>query len=276
MPDGFRVLVIGAGLHGIGIAVNLKQAGIPFTVVETQRRVGGVWHENHYPGAGVDTPSHLYSFSFSPYDWTQYFAMRDELYVYFEHVADRFDLRSADPIRDPTVEAATYDAEAHRAGRSTSARPDGSTETLRANVVICGRRDLQPGEAARRFPARARSRASAATPRSGRTTSTSPASASPSSATAPAPCSSARRSRTGWIRSPSSSGRRSGPPRSSSSARSIPDPVRYLLTEVPLYRGWYRTRLGWTLNDRIYESLHKDPSWEHPERSLNATNDAAP
>ena len=32
-------------------------------------------------------------------------------------------------------------------------------------------------------------------------------------------------------------------------------------------------RLGWTYNDRVYDSLHKDPNWAHPERSLNAIND---
>ena len=31
----------------------------------------------------------------------------------------------------------------------------------------------------------------------------------------------------------------------------VPDPVRMLLREVPLYRAWYRVRLGWTFNDRI-------------------------
>ena len=56
--------------------------------------------------------------------------------------------------------------------------------------------------------------------------------------------------------------------------QTIPEPVRYLLTSVPIYRGWYRTRLGWIWNDRIYDSLHKDPAWKHPDRSLNATNEA--
>ena len=54
----------------------------------------------------------------------------------------------------------------------------------------------------------------------------------------------------------------------------VPDSIRMLLREVPLYRAWYRARLAWTFNDRIFRSLHKDPGWEHPERSLNKTNDA--
>ena len=53
----------------------------------------------------------------------------------------------------------------------------------------------------------------------------------------------------------------------------MPEPLRFLLREVPLYQSWYRMRLVWTFNDRIHPALQKDPDWEHPERSLNAIND---
>lgn len=63
-PEGFKVAVIGAGASGLCAAVNLKAAGVPFEVFERRETVGGVWQDNRYPGAGVDTPNHLYSFSF--------------------------------------------------------------------------------------------------------------------------------------------------------------------------------------------------------------------
>ena len=53
----------------------------------------------------------------------------------------------------------------------------------------------------------------------------------------------------------------------------VPESVRFLLKEVPLYQSWYRMRLGWTFNDKVHRALQKDPAWEHPERSLNAVND---
>jgi 4-hydroxyacetophenone monooxygenase len=56
--------------------------------------------------------------------------------------------------------------------------------------------------------------------------------------------------------------------------KEVPDSVRFLLREVPMYQSWYRVRLGWTFNDRIYPSLQKDPTWEHPERSMNAINES--
>jgi 4-hydroxyacetophenone monooxygenase len=66
VPDGFAVLIIGAGVSGLCAAIRLQQAGIPFTILEKNATVGGIWRDNRYPGAGVDTPNHLYSYSFAP------------------------------------------------------------------------------------------------------------------------------------------------------------------------------------------------------------------
>ena len=61
----------------------------------------------------------------------------------------------------------------------------------------------------------------------------------------------------------------------------VPEPLRCLLREVPLYRSWYRVRLAWTFNDRIHPALQKDPNWDHPERlaerrSTTATASTSP
>ena len=39
----------------------------------------------------------------------------------------------------------------------------------------------------------------------------------------------------------------------------VPEALRFLLREVPLYRVWYRLRLGWTFGDRLHSALQKDP-----------------
>src|SRR3989441_3997182 len=127
VPDGFAVLIIGAGVSGLCAAIRLQQAGIPFTILEKNATVGGIWRANRYPGAGVDTPNHLYSDSFAPYDWSMYFALRHELHAYLEHVTEQFKLRPF--IRFNTeVESLTYDAD--RQGWSVSVKgPDGAGET---------------------------------------------------------------------------------------------------------------------------------------------------
>ncbi len=62
---GFRAVIIGAGLSGLCMAIKLREAGIPFTIIEKNPTVGGTWYENTYPGCGVDTPNHFFSYSFA-------------------------------------------------------------------------------------------------------------------------------------------------------------------------------------------------------------------
>src|SRR5204863_4493458 len=60
----FSVVVIGAGAGGLGAAVQLQRAEIPYVVLEKNSGVGGTWYENRYPGARVDSPSRLYTHIF--------------------------------------------------------------------------------------------------------------------------------------------------------------------------------------------------------------------
>src|SRR5215212_8411749 len=59
----FQVVIIGAGIAGLGMAIRLKEMGIPFTILEKNATVGGTWLENQYPGCAVDTPNHFFSYS---------------------------------------------------------------------------------------------------------------------------------------------------------------------------------------------------------------------
>ena len=97
VPDGFRVLIIGAGMSGVAAAIKLAQAGVPHTIIEKQDRAGGVWSSHSYPGCGVDTPGHLYSYTFAPGDWSMYFPLQEEIQGYFQRVAEQSGV--ADRIR---------------------------------------------------------------------------------------------------------------------------------------------------------------------------------
>ena len=97
--EKFHVLVIGAGMSGLLQALRLKEAGIPFTVVEKNDSVGGTWYENRYPGCRVDIANHFYSYSFEPYPWSEYFSRRDELLEYFRHFVKRHGLERLHPLQ---------------------------------------------------------------------------------------------------------------------------------------------------------------------------------
>ena len=89
----FPVVVIGCGESGLLAGIRLKEAGIPFTIIEKNAGVGGTWWENTYPGARVDVGNHFYCYSFEPTDaWTHYFAEQPELQAYFARVMHKYDI----------------------------------------------------------------------------------------------------------------------------------------------------------------------------------------
>lgn len=89
------VAILGAGISGICLGIQLKQAGIDsFTIFEKSDGVGGTWKDNTYPGACCDVPSMLYSFSFElKTDWSRKFSPQSEILDYLEHCTDKYGVR---------------------------------------------------------------------------------------------------------------------------------------------------------------------------------------
>jgi cation diffusion facilitator CzcD-associated flavoprotein CzcO len=91
MPElsSYRVVVVGAGFGGIGMAVALQQAGIEdFLVIDKADDLGGIWRDNTYPGLACDVPSNLYSFSFRPGRWSRRFPPQQEILAYLHALVE--------------------------------------------------------------------------------------------------------------------------------------------------------------------------------------------
>ncbi|XYD07599.1 NAD(P)/FAD-dependent oxidoreductase [Methylobacterium sp. NMS12] len=90
-PETLAVLIVGAGFSGLAMAIRCRQAGIgPLRVIEKADGIGGTWHDNTYPGAACDIPSHLYSLSFAPKaDWSRMYAPQPEILAYLQDTAER-------------------------------------------------------------------------------------------------------------------------------------------------------------------------------------------
>ncbi len=89
MTPHHEVIVIGAGVSGIGAAIKLRERGIEdMVILEKADTFGGTWRANTYPGCACDVPSGLYSFSFAPNpDWGRLFATQPEILAYVDKVA---------------------------------------------------------------------------------------------------------------------------------------------------------------------------------------------
>lgn len=125
------VIVIGAGMSGIAAGIRLKKAGYPFVIFEKSNSVGGTWRDNDYPGCRVDTPNHIYSYSFaSDFDWPARFSDGATLRSYFEEVAAQFELTDHIKLNTEVAGANWHEA----TGEWEVRLSDG--ETLRARAVI--------------------------------------------------------------------------------------------------------------------------------------------
>jgi cation diffusion facilitator CzcD-associated flavoprotein CzcO len=128
------VAIVGAGFGGIAAAVQLKRTGIDsFTVFEKAAGPGGVWFQNTYPGCEVDIPSHAYSFSFMPYDWSGTHAKQTELQRYAEDIIDRFGIREHFRFGDE-VQSARWD-DSEQAYRVVTVDGGGSWADLLVSAV---------------------------------------------------------------------------------------------------------------------------------------------
>ena len=132
--EAFNVVVIGGGLGGLNAAIQLKRAGIPFTVVEKNSDVGGTWYENRYPGCRVDTQSRSYTNLFGV-DWSYPYSHcpASENERYFQWITETYELRD-DIVFETEVRSVAWDETASEWQVSIDG-PDGE-RVLRANAVI--------------------------------------------------------------------------------------------------------------------------------------------
>ena len=272
VPPGFSALIIGAGISGLCAAVQLAAANIPYTIVERRANLGGVWFENRYPGAACDVPSHLYSFSFAPYEWSRFFADSREIHRYLEKVADDFNIRPFVRFGLEVVEA-RYDAKVC-GWEADVVTASGERATLRASIIISGvgafnkpRLPDVPGLELFQGPSVHTARyPDAGLDLAGKNVvlignGASAMQVAPAIADEVGSLTVIQRTPQ-WV-APFPKFK-----------QSIPEPLQHLLEAVPLYRLWYRLRLSWAFNDKLYDALQIDPNWQGGGRSVNAINDA--
>src|SRR5713226_6450635 len=91
--EHFDVLIVGAGISGIGSAYHLttQLPGTRFVVLEAQESFGGTWLTHRYPGIRSDSDLHTFGYRFKP--WTSApIATAAEILRYMGEVIDENDL----------------------------------------------------------------------------------------------------------------------------------------------------------------------------------------
>lgn len=265
----FHVVIIGAGISGICMAIRLKQAGIRFTIIERNAKLGGTWYENTYPDCGVDTPSHFYSFSFAPNpDWSKHFSPQREVWAYLDRCAREYGI--FDAIRFET-EATSAAFDENTCQWTVTLRGEGQTETLRGDLLVTAVGQLStpafppiPGLGG--FPgsilhsgkwdhdARLGGRHIVMVG-----TGASGIQIGPAIAKRAGHLSIVQRSPHWVMHNPNYH-------------KTVTGGAKWASRNVPFYANWTRFLLFWATGDAIHTHLRKDPSWPHPDISLNAHN----
>ncbi|KAB7648421.1 flavin-containing monooxygenase [Polymorphobacter fuscus] len=134
--DHFDVLIVGAGLSGIGAAVHL-QGDCPdrsFAILEGRDAIGGTWDLFRYPGIRSDSDMYTLGYSFKPWNAAKAIADGPSIRSYIREAASEHDVERH--IRfGHKVKAADWDSTRAR-WTVTCALADGSTVTLSCNFLF--------------------------------------------------------------------------------------------------------------------------------------------
>ena len=96
-PQHHDVLIVGAGISGIGMAAHMKMLcpGKTFTIVERRDQLGGTWDLFRYPGIRSDSDMHTLGFVFEPWKHEKTIADGPAILDYLNRIVDERGIRSA-------------------------------------------------------------------------------------------------------------------------------------------------------------------------------------
>ena len=266
-----HVAIVGAGVSGIALGAQLTRLGIPYVIFDAQKEVGGTWNYNRYPGCGVDTPNHAYSFSIGKRNrWTRYFALRPEIEKYVVDSARAFGVHENVQFESEVVGARWNEEE--KQWHIDVQNRDGVVATHRAPIFV----SAIGGLSAPQLP-NIEGISSFSGPlfhschwpedldiTGKKVAIIGTGATSMQIATTIAPVVDQL---TIYQRSP----------QWARDIKGYRDPIAdeelWLLENFPFYAEWFRFTMFWRYGDGLLPTLKKDPTWDKPERSVNRVNE---
>jgi cation diffusion facilitator CzcD-associated flavoprotein CzcO len=91
--EHFDVLIVGAGISGIGSAYHLTKQlpSTSFVILESKDSFGGTWITHRYPGIRSDSDLHTFGYRFKPWVGPP-IASAEEILAYMREVIEENDL----------------------------------------------------------------------------------------------------------------------------------------------------------------------------------------
>ncbi|MFT5655308.1 MAG: monooxygenase, partial [Arenicella sp.] len=134
------VVIIGAGLSGIGAAVHLQNQcpDKTYAILESRQALGGTWDLFRYPGVRSDSDMHTLGYDFKPWRADKAIADGPAIREYMNEAADEHQLRKH--IRyQHALESADWSNQEARWTLTINRKDRGDTEQISCNFIsMCG------------------------------------------------------------------------------------------------------------------------------------------
>ncbi len=130
------ILIVGAGISGIGAAVHLGKRcpGNSFAIVEARERLGGTWDLFRYPGIRSDSDMYTLGYNFKPWTSRQAIADGPNIMAYLHETVEEYGLDRHIRYQQKVVRASWSSAEAM--WTVDLAHGDGSNSTLKCRFLF--------------------------------------------------------------------------------------------------------------------------------------------
>jgi cation diffusion facilitator CzcD-associated flavoprotein CzcO len=137
-PPDFDVLIVGAGISGIGMAAHMteKSPHHSYAIVEQRENLGGTWDLFRYPGIRSDSDMHTLGFDFEPWRHEKSIADAPSILAYLNKIVDERGIRQNIRFGHKVISADFRNDEAR--WHVEMEKEDGSRTHLTANFLYLG------------------------------------------------------------------------------------------------------------------------------------------
>jgi len=138
MGECLDMVIVGAGISGIGMAVHMKREcpDKSIAILDRRENLGGTWDLFRYPGIRSDSDMHTLGFSFAPWKHEKSIADGPSILEYLEQITDEYDLRGKIRLGHKVLSADWDSTRARWVVVSETA--DGSHQRIEARFLFLG------------------------------------------------------------------------------------------------------------------------------------------
>lgn len=138
-PDEVDVLIVGAGISGIGAArwVRTEHTGKSIAILEARNTAGGTWDLFRYPGIRSDSDLHTFGYDFKPWTDRQAIADAPRILDYLYETIDENDLAQLVRYRHRVV-AAAWSSDTALWTVDVEHTDTGTRSQISARWIFCG------------------------------------------------------------------------------------------------------------------------------------------